>query len=86
MKKTPPTPMKVVPGGWGPWKESPCTSGCIEKSRGFQLKTRKCDSPPPLNTDQGCQGSSVQFGVCRDDKVFFKDFFTKCNKTFFVDL
>ncbi|EFA07053.2 A disintegrin and metalloproteinase with thrombospondin motifs adt-1 [Tribolium castaneum] len=69
VKKTPPKPMKVVSGGWGPWKESPCTSGCIEKSRGFQVKTRQCDSPAPLNTDQGCQGSSVQFGVCRDDKI-----------------
>ncbi|RZB39497.1 Sod Cu, Reprolysin, Pep M12B propep and/or HMA domain containing protein [Asbolus verrucosus] len=69
VSRSPPKPTKVVPGGWGPWKESPCSSGCIEKSRGFQTKKRQCDSPAAINTDQGCQGSSVEFGICKDDKI-----------------
>ena len=69
MKKSPPKPIKVVPGGWGPWKETKCSSGCIEKSRGFQTMKRECNNPRPVSTDSGCQGSSIEFGICKDEKV-----------------
>ncbi|XP_050498393.1 A disintegrin and metalloproteinase with thrombospondin motifs adt-1-like isoform X2 [Diabrotica virgifera virgifera] len=69
VKKALPKPVKVVPGGWGPWKEGVCSSGCIEKSKGNTSKRRLCNNPAPLNTDEGCEGSSVQFGLCNDSKV-----------------
>ncbi|XP_063905245.1 A disintegrin and metalloproteinase with thrombospondin motifs adt-2-like [Zophobas morio] len=69
VKKSPPKPIKVVPGGWGPWKETKCSSGCIEKSRGFQTKKRECNNPRPVSTDSGCQGSSIEFGICKDEKL-----------------
>lgn len=69
MKKSLPKPMKVVFGGWGPWIETPCTSGCIEKSKGFQLKKRQCNNPTPVNTDKGCDGPSMEFGICKDNQI-----------------
>lgn len=65
----PDNPPKVVPGGWGPWKKSSCTSGCIEKSLGYQTKQRYCSNPVPVNTDQGCEGSSYTVGLCDDTRV-----------------
>ncbi|CAH1114535.1 unnamed protein product, partial [Psylliodes chrysocephalus] len=69
LKKALPKPIKVIPGGWGPWKEESCNSGCIEKSMGHTIKRRQCNNPPPVNTDQGCMGSGVEFGLCNDKKV-----------------
>lgn len=69
MDKDPPRPVKNVPGGWGPWKEGGCSSGCIEKSMGHLMKRRYCNSPTPVNTDEGCEGASVEFGLCNDNKV-----------------
>ncbi|KAJ8935149.1 hypothetical protein NQ314_012967, partial [Rhamnusium bicolor] len=70
VNKQPPKPVKVVPGGWGPWKEGSCSSGCLEKSMGHVMKRRFCNNPTPLNTDQGCEGSSVEFGLCNDNKQY----------------
>ncbi|XP_017772302.1 PREDICTED: A disintegrin and metalloproteinase with thrombospondin motifs 6-like [Nicrophorus vespilloides] len=70
--KTPPKPVDTVPGGWGPWKTGSCTSGCILKSQGYQDKRRICNSPYPLNTDKGCEGSSYEIGLCKDDKLCSK--------------
>ncbi|CAH1116620.1 unnamed protein product [Phaedon cochleariae] len=64
-----PKPVKVIPGGWGPWKEGSCSSGCTEKSMGHISKRRFCNNPTPVNTDQGCTGSGVEFGLCDDNKI-----------------
>ncbi|CAG9859468.1 unnamed protein product [Phyllotreta striolata] len=64
-----PQPVKMRPGGWGAWQQEACNSGCIEKSLGFTTKRRRCDNPPPLNSDLGCEGSSVKFALCLDNKI-----------------
>ncbi|KAG5886065.1 hypothetical protein JTB14_009513 [Gonioctena quinquepunctata] len=69
LKKDLPKPVKTAPGGWGPWKEGTCNSGCIEKSMGHFLKRRFCNNPTPVNTDKGCTGTSIEFGLCSDDKM-----------------
>ncbi|KAE8744445.1 hypothetical protein FOCC_FOCC008920 [Frankliniella occidentalis] len=67
MKRKKPT--KVVKGGWSPWRSEPCQSGCIAKARGFQKRRRSCTNPRPVNTDEGCEGSSVDVVLCKDDRV-----------------
>ncbi|KAJ1524302.1 hypothetical protein ONE63_010813 [Megalurothrips usitatus] len=62
-------PIKVVKGGWSPWRSEPCQSGCISKARGFQKRRRTCTNPRPVNTDEGCEGSSVDVVLCKDDHV-----------------
>lgn len=69
LSKSLPIPTQVVPGGWSSWKEGTCKSACIEKSRGYTTKRRLCNNPSPINTDLGCEGSSVEFATCRDEKV-----------------
>ncbi|KAJ8925540.1 hypothetical protein NQ315_009380 [Exocentrus adspersus] len=69
VSKQPPKPVKTIPGGWGPWKVGICNSGCIEKSVGYQKKHRFCNNPAPVNTDEGCEGPSVEFGLCNDNKI-----------------
>ncbi|XP_045483108.1 A disintegrin and metalloproteinase with thrombospondin motifs adt-2-like [Harmonia axyridis] len=64
-----PVPIQVIPGGWSTWKEGKCKSSCIEKSIGYTSKRRICNNPPPMNTDLGCEGSSIEFATCRDDKI-----------------
>ncbi|XP_050422560.1 A disintegrin and metalloproteinase with thrombospondin motifs adt-2-like [Adelges cooleyi] len=69
VKGKPKKPKKIIRGGWGPWKVHECTSGCIHKSKGFRLRTRKCDDPAPINTDEGCEGPKQETVICKDDKV-----------------
>lgn len=59
----------VVPGGWSPWKTSKCASACIQKSKGFQTRRRVCDNPKPVNTNEGCDGSSYDVELCDDSRV-----------------
>ncbi|KAK9873743.1 hypothetical protein WA026_002098 [Henosepilachna vigintioctopunctata] len=72
LSKSLPIPTLVVPGGWSPWKEGVCKSACIAKSKGYTTKRRICNNPTPVNTDLGCEGSSVEFALCKDDTI--------CNK------
>lgn len=93
-------PVKVVKGGWSPWRSEPCQSGCIAKARGkqdetkrrqwrqwrvfepgahrsaslpgFQKRRRSCTNPRPVNTDEGCEGPSVDVVLCKDDNVCSK--------------
>ncbi|EDS32641.1 conserved hypothetical protein [Culex quinquefasciatus] len=62
-------PLNVVKGGWGEWVTEDCNSGCLERSRGFQQRTRHCDSPKPVNTDAGCEGSAYDVVVCDDEQL-----------------
>lgn len=68
----------MIRGGWSEWKESSCSSGCIEKSKGNVVKRRSCNNPTPVNTDKGCSGPSVEFGLCNDQKVNYP----RANKAF----
>nr|CAH7759323.1 unnamed protein product [Callosobruchus chinensis] len=69
VKKSLPRPVSTRPGGWGPWKQGECQSGCIEKSMGYSIKRRFCNNPKPLNSDEGCVGSNVERGLCSDQKI-----------------
>ncbi|XP_067002114.1 A disintegrin and metalloproteinase with thrombospondin motifs adt-1-like [Anabrus simplex] len=62
-------PVKVVKGGWSAWKTEACASGCIEKSKGYQHRSRTCDNPKPVNTEEGCEGQSFEVILCPDDKL-----------------
>lgn len=62
-------PLATKPGGWGPWKPGKCSSGCITKSKGFQDRRRECDNPKPVNTDEGCEGTSYDTVLCNDANV-----------------
>lgn len=72
VNKEPPKVVEVIPGGWGPWNLGACTSGCTFKSKGYQEKRRVCNKPLPVNTDSGCDGSSFEVGLCKDEKICAK--------------
>ncbi|XP_053693968.1 A disintegrin and metalloproteinase with thrombospondin motifs adt-2-like [Sabethes cyaneus] len=62
-------PVSIVKGGWSEWDNGDCNSGCLEQSKGFQERSRKCDNPKPVNTDDGCEGTSVDVVLCDDEKL-----------------
>ncbi|XP_050539393.1 A disintegrin and metalloproteinase with thrombospondin motifs adt-2-like [Daktulosphaira vitifoliae] len=69
VKGKPKKPKNIIKGGWSQWKSHECTSGCIIKSKGFRLRTRICNNPKPVNTDEGCEGPKREAVICKDDKV-----------------
>ncbi|XP_053673869.1 A disintegrin and metalloproteinase with thrombospondin motifs adt-2-like [Anopheles nili] len=62
-------PTNTVPGGWSEWMDEDCVSGCLERSKGYRRRTRSCDNPPPVNTDQGCEGAALDIAICDDVKL-----------------
>ncbi|XP_049548139.1 A disintegrin and metalloproteinase with thrombospondin motifs adt-2-like [Anopheles darlingi] len=62
-------PTNAVPGGWSEWSDEDCVSGCLEQSKGFRRRTRRCDNPVPVNTDQGCEGVALDIAVCEDQAL-----------------
>uniref|UniRef100_A0A453YZI8 Peptidase M12B domain-containing protein n=1 Tax=Anopheles gambiae TaxID=7165 RepID=A0A453YZI8_ANOGA len=62
-------PSNIIPGGWSEWKDEECVSGCLEQSMGYKRRTRRCDNPPPVNTDQGCEGVAFDVAICDDGKL-----------------
>ncbi|XP_025421682.1 A disintegrin and metalloproteinase with thrombospondin motifs adt-2-like isoform X2 [Sipha flava] len=69
VKGKPKKPQKIIKGGWSQWKVHECTSGCIHKSKGFRLRTRTCNNPKPINTNEGCEGPKHDSVLCKDDKT-----------------
>lgn len=61
--------MEITKGGWGQWKTNKCKSECIVKSKGFQNRSRLCDNPRPVNTDEGCEGVAYDVHLCKDEWV-----------------
>ncbi|XP_076637483.1 ADAMTS metallopeptidase stall [Colletes latitarsis] len=59
----------VRPGGWSDWKLGPCSSACLLKSTGAQVRRRFCNSPIPKNTDTGCRGLHYDVVLCKDDRL-----------------
>ena len=52
----------VADGGWGEWGEiSSCTKTC---GGGITTRTRKCDSPAPLNGGSECNGPADETRAC----------------------
>ncbi|XP_071455114.1 A disintegrin and metalloproteinase with thrombospondin motifs adt-2-like [Hetaerina americana] len=66
-------PIKPIKGGWSDWKSSGCSSGCIEKSKGYQERRRVCDNPKPVYSNDGCEGPSFDVTTCVDDKLCKKN-------------
>ncbi|XP_015365933.1 PREDICTED: A disintegrin and metalloproteinase with thrombospondin motifs 3-like [Diuraphis noxia] len=69
VKGKPKKPKKIIKGGWSQWKVHECTSGCIHKSKGFRSRTRMCNNPKPINTNEGCEGPRHEAVLCKDDKT-----------------
>ena len=57
------------PGGWSPWKDQPCTSGCLEQAKGVITSHRDCDSPAPMNVMMRCRGERSKQELCDDDAL-----------------
>lgn len=57
----------VKEGGWGPWKEESCQSGCIEGAKGAKARRRLCNNPLPKNTLAGCEGLGYDISLCKDE-------------------
>lgn len=36
---------------------------------GFKLRTRTCNNPKPVNTNEGCDGPKHESVLCKDEKV-----------------
>ncbi|XP_076234848.1 ADAMTS metallopeptidase stall [Calliopsis andreniformis] len=62
-------PDLVQPGDWSDWKLGPCTSGCLMKSTGAQVRRRYCKAPSPRSSESECQGLYYDVVLCRDDKL-----------------
>ncbi|XP_057677390.1 A disintegrin and metalloproteinase with thrombospondin motifs 2-like [Corythoichthys intestinalis] len=49
-------------GGWSSWSNyTSCSRTC---GGGIQIRSRKCDSPPPANGGRTCFGNSFEFQLC----------------------
>ncbi|GLH12202.1 Semaphorin-2A [Gryllus bimaculatus] len=61
----PPCPVLTPPprdGQWGEWGEwNTCSQAC---GGGFRVRRRVCDSPPPENGGQDCQGCHLSYETC----------------------
>ncbi|KAI4500889.1 hypothetical protein M0802_004100 [Mischocyttarus mexicanus] len=58
-------------GGWSDWKIGPCSSGCLQKSKGARQRYRICNDPMPINNEAagGCQGFHLDVQLCKDDTL-----------------
>ncbi|XP_077499772.1 A disintegrin and metalloproteinase with thrombospondin motifs adt-1-like [Amblyomma americanum] len=61
--------LKMVLGGWGPWRRDSCHSGCLDNARGFSRDRRRCDRPKPRNTAVTCSGDALRTRLCDDSKI-----------------
>ncbi len=53
-----------IDGGWGEWSDwDTCTVTC---GGGSQTHTRFCDSPPPSNNGQDCDGDDTETQNCNE--------------------
>lgn len=59
-------------GGWSDWKDGPCSSGCLVRSKGAIVSERECDKPKPSDVLHRCEGPSVRATLC-DDTNFCTD-------------
>ncbi|XP_077596400.1 A disintegrin and metalloproteinase with thrombospondin motifs 2-like [Stigmatopora nigra] len=49
-------------GGWSPWSNyTSCSRTC---GGGIQIRSRKCNNPPPANGGRTCFGNSFEFQLC----------------------
>ncbi|XP_031825468.2 ADAMTS metallopeptidase stall [Nomia melanderi] len=55
---------QAQPGGWSEWRPGPCSSGCLLKSTGAQVRRRFCGS-----RSAGCGGPAYDVSLCRDDRL-----------------
>ena len=58
----------LVDGGWGDWSPwSKCDAKC-PKTRGEQIRTRKCDNPAPSIGGRNCVGKEKEKKTCKIGK------------------
>jgi len=56
-------------GGWSDWKDGPCSSGCLVRSKGAIVGERECDKPKPSDVLHRCEGPSVRVSLCDDTDI-----------------
>ena len=56
--------VKVSPGIWSKWKDEPCASGCLVKSKGAVVSERQCD-----DSTGPCEGSNRKVALCDDSAL-----------------
>nr|XP_012220560.1 PREDICTED: A disintegrin and metalloproteinase with thrombospondin motifs 2-like [Linepithema humile] len=64
---------------WSEWKESPCQSSCLEKSKGVKVKRRSCKHG--LHRTASCEGSYYDVALCDDSMLCTKNRMTIDNFT-----
>lgn len=87
-------PIEYRKGGWSEWTFQKCESACLVQARGYAKAERLCNSPEPINTDEGCEGLSYGAIICKDENVseihkiirikysaFFVDLWKVCKET-----
>ncbi|XP_011647364.1 A disintegrin and metalloproteinase with thrombospondin motifs adt-2 [Pogonomyrmex barbatus] len=52
---------------WSEWKESSCSSGCLQKSKGAQVRRRFCENRN--HTTRDCKGLYYDVLLCKDEKL-----------------
>lgn len=61
--------IQSIQGGWSDWKSKPCSSGCLQKSKGAIVSERECNNPKPSDVLHRCEGASVKVATCDDAQV-----------------
>ena len=56
-------------GNWTEWQTETCTSGCLEKSKGFSRQTRSCTNPKPKDSTAYCEGYYIRGSLCEDTSL-----------------
>nr|XP_012220744.1 PREDICTED: A disintegrin and metalloproteinase with thrombospondin motifs 14-like isoform X3 [Linepithema humile] len=56
---------------WSEWKESPCQSSCLEKSKGVKVKRRSCKHG--LHRTASCEGPYYDVALCDDSMLCTKN-------------
>ncbi|XP_014474312.1 PREDICTED: A disintegrin and metalloproteinase with thrombospondin motifs 14 [Dinoponera quadriceps] len=51
-------------GSWSEWEEGPCTSGCLQRSKGTRVRQRVCEY-----RTGSCKGPHRDVLLCKDEKL-----------------
>ncbi|EFN82273.1 A disintegrin and metalloproteinase with thrombospondin motifs 16 [Harpegnathos saltator] len=53
-------------GSWSDWKEQPCVSGCLQRSKGARVRRRSCEDRS-RRTMATCKGLHYDVLLCKDE-------------------
>lgn len=64
----PPELLDEGKGSWSEWKESACSSGCLQRSKGARVRRRLCENRN-RTTARDCKGLYYDVLLCKDEKL-----------------